>query len=124
MRTFKLLLLSLLVAIGLYAQVPSKPTKSKIDGTVGAVTLQATSAIDQNGHWTTKLYLSSPNTMIFMICLRYFDGTGTRSIIKTATADAGNLPATIILPVPLEVVEAGSLYVYELMPASVVEFGQ
>lgn len=118
------IMLPFIMAVGLSAQAPIKPTKSKLDAVKGTVTMQAASVIDKGGRWNTKLYLSSPNTDTFKICFRYFDGTTTRSIIKTAISDAPNQPTVIVIELPIEIVETGSLYVYELIPVSVIELGQ
>lgn len=121
--TLKLTLLLALV-LGAHAQALTKPVKSRLDGTKGSVTLQATAVIDKAGHWQTKLYISSPNTPSFMVRLIYNDGATQRTILKTTTAEygAGNLPSVVILEVPLEVAESGNICVYELMPVSVIGF--
>jgi len=108
------------LAVSLFAQMP--PTKSRMDDTKGGIALRAAGIINAAGQWNTKLWISSPNATTFKICLRYFDGTTTRSLIKVVTAERADQPATITLEVPLEVVESGSLYIYEMVAISVGEF--
>lgn len=118
MKLLKIAFLITVTTALVLAQAPKpRPAETK-----GAVTLQVSEVIDSTGHWHAKLWITSPNTDTFKICFRYFDGVTTRSLVKTAIADVPNQPATFVLEVPLETFVSGSLYVYELVPITVVDF--